>query len=117
MREPQAHRYSCRIRRHQNRHSSLPRFRKQSHRRQRQYKNCICEEAPHHFTSTAGAIPPSPVPDGGPNINFFPSANVISRECAQFVPSRARHTATVTRSPIFIVVSRFHPSRDSTLGG
>src|SRR5207253_2825357 len=61
----------------------------------------------HHFTSTAGALPPSPVPTGGPKNIFWPFGSVISRECAHAVPSRACHPVTVTRSPAFIVTSRF----------
>ncbi len=47
---------------------------------------------------------------------FLPSAQVTSRECAKFDPSRARQPYTVTVSPTFIV-SRVQPCRRSMLGG
>src|SRR5439155_3214227 len=78
--------------------------------------NCSHKHATHHRTSTAGVFPPSPVPEGGPKNSFLPPGKVTSRECAQFVPSRARQPKTVTVSPGFIVASFFQPVLYSTPG-
>ena len=82
-------------------------------RRRERQDGCDDHEAmrAHHFTSTAAVLPPSPVPTGGPKNIFWPFGSVISRECAHGPPSRARHPVTVTRSPAFIVTSRFQPFR------
>src|SRR5881628_1337752 len=68
--------------------------------------------------TTGGALPPSPLPAGGPDSSFLPFfANVTNLECAQLLPSRARQPNTVTVSPGNIVSVFFQPTRLSTTGG
>src|SRR5690349_21404201 len=99
------------------RHSAL-RLRADERRRGREQRRRHTRDctAAHYFTSTAGVLPPSPVPAGGPKNIFLPFGSVISRECAQLPPSRARQPNTVMTSPTFIVTSLRHPVRTSTLG-
>ena len=68
----------------------------------------------------AGGLPAQDVqvivPAGGPKNIFLPPGSVISRECAQLPPSRARQPNTVITSPTFIVTSFLQPVRTRTLG-
>src|SRR5207248_5529285 len=94
-------------------------LRRQEHRAQSHCDNQdggYRHEHAHHGTSTAGLVPPSPVPAGGPKNSFLPPGKVISRECAQLPPSRARHPKTVILSPGLRLTSFFHPILCSTAG-
>src|SRR4029078_325547 len=48
------------------------RLRERARRDQREDHQHADAHMPLHRTSTAGALPPSPVPAGGPNISFLP---------------------------------------------